>query len=105
MSDRKMAKWQAFDSIMDSKAIVNELSLEKEKISRPIISNDQVNEINEVIIYACINKLQVTTTYFNNESLCKFTDYIEYIDTIKKRITFKNHSFLYFKDVINVCML
>ena len=43
MSDRKMIKWQPFNSLMNSKQVVKEIIQDKGKIAMPILSDDQLS--------------------------------------------------------------
>lgn len=101
MSDRKMLKWQAFDSVMNSKKAVNQINSRKNKISLPILSEEQLLLIEDNISKAFECKLVIKIIYYNNGFLCEFLDYILRIDIIKKRIIFQNHSYLNFNQIIN----
>ncbi len=102
MSDRKMIKWQPFDSVMHTKKIVNELSYKKEKIETPILSADQYEEIEFNIKYAIDNNIMVEIKYFNNGNILIFTGNIKKIDKIKTKIIFSNYFSLYFSQIIFV---
>ncbi len=102
MKDRKMTKWLPFDSVTSSKNAVNKLEYERNKIEKPILSEDELNEIEENIIRAYQLKQTITIHYYENGYIKKITNKIHKIDTIKKRIIFCDHSFIYFNQVLDV---
>lgn len=104
MSDRKMIKWQPFDSVMNSKKIVNELNFNKGKINIPILSEEQLLEIENNIIKAYECDLFIKIKYLKNGDVFLMNEKIKYIDKIKKRITFKNYSIVYFTQIINASL-
>ena len=50
--DRGMIKWMPFNSVVSNKEILYYLIKEKEKITKPHISEDETNEFEKTIIDA-----------------------------------------------------
>lgn len=102
MSDRKMIKWQPFDSVMNSRSVVNELSYQKEEINMPVLSEEQLYEIQNNLLIGFECNVCVTIKFVKNNHICSVKDKIFKIDVHKKRIILENHSILYFNSIIEV---
>ena len=50
--DRGMIKWMPFNSLVSNKDVMKSLILEKNKISKPIISEEDSKRIEELVIEA-----------------------------------------------------
>lgn len=105
MSDRKMIKWQAFDSVMNSKRAVKEISKEKRKISMPVLSYDDYENIEENIMKSVNLKSLIKITYFENGEIKTIKSSITKIDPVKKRITLKCNSHIYFSQITNAILI
>ena len=105
MSDRKMMKWQPFDSLTNSKKMKHELALNKQKSSMPTLSQDQIESINENLSYAYSCKILIKVTYFYNYKILYKEAYIKKIDKINKKIIFDDNSNLYYNQIINIDLL
>ena len=55
--DRGMIKWMPFNSVVASKDILYSLMKEKTKVTRPIMSDDEIKTIEDAIIDAYYLKL------------------------------------------------
>ena len=49
MSDRGMKKWAPYKSLIEQDVYLNKMKKEKEKISKPIISSEEAENINEIL--------------------------------------------------------
>ena len=50
--DRGIIKWQPFESLFSSQEIIKNLTLEKSKIAKPILSEEEISLLEEKIIEA-----------------------------------------------------
>ena len=105
MNDRKMKKWQPFDSLTNSAKMKHELALKKQKETMPTLSQDQVERINENLSNAYSNKILVKLTYFSNNKILKRDTFIKKIDLINKNIVINENITIPFKYVINIDLL
>lgn len=106
MSDRGMIKWQPFDSLTSSKKMVQHILHEKEKIPKPVLSEEQLREIQEKLWEGYHNQLNLRITYFfQGKYQVKQNVLILEIQVNQKRILFEDSSFLYFDQIIHVAFL
>lgn len=99
--DRGMIKWIAFDSVMPSKNVASFLANEKENISMPILSDEQILSIEENLIKAFYNHENINVKYFYNGKILSINSKIKKIDFIFKKIYF-NNKVLLFDQIIEI---
>lgn len=99
--DRGMIKWQPFNSVISSKQVVKSLVHEKEKINRPILSSEEIEELEEKIIDAYYCQSDVTLQYYKNGYIEQAKGKIKKIDCISKKI-YLNNLLLFFNQVISI---
>ena len=86
MSDRGMKKWNAYKSLPEHDPAIRGTMNERYKIPRPIISSEEAEIINEILVNYHGELLDVE--YYRNEELHNLTDTIKKIDTYSRKITF-----------------
>lgn len=99
--DRGMIKWQPFNSVISSKYIVKSLVHEKEKINKPILSQEEIEQIEKKIIDAYYCQIDITLQYYKNGYLQIAKGKIKKIDCISKKI-YLNNLFLLFNQIISI---
>ncbi len=102
MSDRKMIKWQPFNSLMNSKQVVKEIIQDKGKIAMPILSDDQLSILEEKIILAYESGMKVNITYYKNGYLYLINTNIKSIDKTNRKVFIKNNQYLYFNTIVDI---
>ena len=102
--DRGMIKWMPFNSLMNGRIIVNNLLDEKSKIKRPILSDDEIGEIENNIINAYYTQNKIIITYYKNGYLLKTKSLIKKIDYTRKIIYLDNNINLLFRQITNIIL-
>ena len=102
MSDRGMKKWLPFDSLTDTNKMKHEISKKKIKIEKPILSEDQLNLIEEKILEAYFNKDVIKIYYYFNNNIIIRQEKIKSIDNNKKQIILSDNTKILFKQITNV---
>lgn len=100
--DRGFIKWQPFDSVTSSKAMVKKLLIEKSKVDKPVMSDEQKEVIENKIMDAFYANMAVNVVYYRNGFMINTKNKIKKIDSIYKRIYLDNGLILYFNQIINV---
>ena len=101
MHDRGMIKWMPFNSVVNTKYIVNSIEKEKRKISKPILSDEQIAEIENNILESFINKVPISFKIYQAGYIYEFIDTVTNIDSSKKIIVLANHKKIYFREIIS----
>ncbi len=102
MSDRGMKKWLPFDSLTNTNKMKHELSKKKIKIEKPILSEDQLINLDNKIMEAFFNKDIIKISYYFNNNIIKKEVRIKSIDYNKKQILLSDNTKLYSKQIINI---
>lgn len=102
--DRGMIKWQPFESLTPSKKVVNAILDEKSKIKKPILSIEQQQEIEEKLVEAFYEQIEVTFKIYKNGYIKKITSSILEMDYTYKKITLKNKDKILFQQIIEIAL-
>lgn len=102
INDRKMVKWQPFDSLTNTKKLTKDILKEKDRIPMPTLSNDQENELEANILEAYYNAEEIIITYYHNGYIYKKETTIKFIDKNKKQVILNDKSILYFKQILKI---
>ena len=100
--DRGIIKWQPFESLTSSKQIMQSLIHEKSKIMKPILSEEEISEIEQNIVDAYYSGENITIFYYKNGFIHNIKGKIIKIDHIYKMIYLNNNLNLFFKQIIKV---
>lgn len=99
--ERGIIKWRPFDSVISGNKVVKELLKERSKIKRPILSEEQENNLEQKLVIAFYTNSEVKVAYFNNGKINNFQDQIKKIDSIYHKIYFCHHTLL-FEQIIEI---
>ncbi len=102
MHDRGEIKWAPFNSIINGKYIVSEIENKKKRINKPMLSDEQINNIEKTILEALTNKVMVDLTFYKEGFLYHDKGIILKVDSSLKKIYLNNTHILYFWDIINI---
>lgn len=81
---RKMVKWAPFVSLKEQTIYLNKLKQERLKVSRPLLSEDEMNAINDVLVNYSGQKLNIT--YYDQGFVKEIVTTIRKIDPYQKKI-------------------
>lgn len=101
MQDRGMIKWAPFNSVVNSKYIVEAIIIEKSKIRKPILSDEQIAEIEDNILESFINQIPLSFKIYQGGFIKEIKGTVVKIDSVKTRIFLDNHKYLYFREIIS----
>jgi len=101
MQDRGYVKWAPFNSVINDKLIKREMLKKQEKIDKPVLSEDQIEFLNNKIFEVYTNHIKIKLTIFKDNKIINLIGYINKIDINKKYIIF-NKSIIFFNQIINV---
>jgi len=101
MQDRSYIKWEPFNSIINDKKIIEEIKNKEKECDKPILSEDQIEILNEKIFEAYTNHIKIKLSIFKNRNIICLTGYINNINSNKKYVTF-NNSHIFLNQIINI---
>lgn len=103
MHDRGMIKWAPFNSVISGKYLMNNIEKEKSKIPKPLLSDEQILNIENIIKEAYINQVFVELTIYKAGYINTFKSLIINIDQVNQKLFLQNHKPIYFCEIISCC--
>ncbi len=102
MLDRGMIKWQPFDSLISSKEVINSILVEKNKINKPILSMDQMEDLNQKIYESYYNQSLVIIKYFQDNNINQIKGKITAINQTTKIILINQSLKLHISQILQI---
>ena len=100
MSDRGMKKWAPYKSLPEQEKYLKKLKENQEKVSRPVMSSDEAEEINEILVNYAGEEILIT--YWRNEKINTFSSVLKKIDIDNKKIVLPDRKTIYFHELIKL---
>ena|SRR5574344_820169 len=100
--DRGMIKWQPFDSLTSTKKMCYDILQNKNKIQIPILSEDQLIDLENNILKSYYNRDLVIINYYYDGKINTKEVKIKYLDKYKKQLILSDGSIIYFEQIINI---
>lgn len=101
MHNRNEVKWNPFNSLMNGNKIINELASTQTKCAKPILSEDQLNEISKTLIESLTTKSKINIKYYENGNFYNLEGIINFFDKFNKYIIITNKK-IYLNQIINI---
>lgn len=102
--DRKMMKWMPFNALLEQGDHIQDLLHGRSKKEMPLLSADQLSELNYKLEVAYLFKNEVEITYYKDGATYKIDGVITRTDMYNKLI-FINESFVSALQIINIEMI
>lgn len=102
--DRKMMKWMPFNALLEQGDHLRELIEARNQEDKPILSDDQLAELNYDLQRAYMSQDFVEITYFKQRKRHKVKGHIHQIDIQNKMLMIANEG-LYAEEVLNIVFL
>lgn len=100
MSDRGMVKWNPFNAVAPGSYMINEVLQEKNKVSMPILSDDQKLMLQSKMIEAFNNQEIIKVKYFRNGKYYVREGIITNIDPNSQKIVINRAFSVFFSQII-----
>jgi hypothetical protein len=101
-TNRGMIKWAPFSAVTPGNSMVNDVLAKKNKVEMPILSDDQINEINNKITTAFRNKDVIKVKYYKAGKFYEKQGIITEIDTNNAKIVLNNDFSVFFSQIIKI---
>lgn len=102
--DRGIIKWLPFESLTPNKKVIDTILYEKNKVKKPILSLEQQQEMEEKIIEAFYEQIEITLKIYINGYIKTIISPILEIDYTYKKIILKNKDIILFKQIVEVVL-
>ena len=101
MQDRSYIKWAPFNSLINDKRVIREITQKKNIVDKPTLSEDQIEYLNDKIFEAYTNHIKVNLSIYKNQNVINLIGFVNNINVGKKYITF-NNTHIYFNQILNI---
>lgn len=102
MHDRDNIKWAPFNSVINGNELIKEIKKEKSRKEKPVLSEDQLAELEKIIFEVFNNQSVVEIIFFRSNHFYKITGIITKVDTAQKKIIINNKNSYYFSNIIKI---
>lgn len=100
MSDRGIKKWNAYKSLIEQTDSLRELDSSLKLDERPILSSDQEEEINELLVN--YHHQEVEIKFYRNRKIMVFCGVIEKIDPVNRCLIIEDRKKILLSEVIGL---
>lgn len=83
---RGIVKWQAFKTMPEQYEQLEQYIQDQNKIDKPILDDDQLNELNNTLIFKMYNDPSIELRYFENGYIKTKVGYIHKVDVHTKTL-------------------
>lgn len=103
MSDRGMKKWAPYRSLVEQMPSLEKTKEKKTKIEKPLISNEEAECINEILVNYQGEELFIA--YFRNGKLYEENIFIKKIDIYEKKLVLPNRRSIKLSEIVKLAKL
>lgn len=100
MSDRGMKKWAPYRSLVEQMPSLEKTKQKKTQIEKPLISNEEAECINEVLVNYQGEELFIA--YFRNGKLYEENIFIKKIDIYEKKLVLPNRRSIKLSEIVKL---
>lgn len=100
-SKDRQGKWLPFDALTGFKTSLRKVEYDKDKINKPVISLDQLEEMNEVITSALNLQEEVIIKFYRGGYIYEISGLINKVDPINKVIIIADQN-IKFNMIVNI---
>lgn len=95
-----MKKWAPYKSLKEQWSTLDNVHVDNRKIEKPTISNEEAEEINELLVN--YHGQEVIISFYRNGNIIDEVGFIKKIDTFEKKIYMTNRKVIYLKELISI---
>ncbi|WP_210126474.1 MULTISPECIES: YolD-like family protein [unclassified Staphylococcus] len=83
---RGMVKWQPFKTMPEQYERLEQYVEDQNKIDKPLLSDDQLYELNETLMFKMLNDPEVIISYYESGYIKKIEGYIRKVDDYEQML-------------------
>ncbi|MEQ7790772.1 YolD-like family protein [Staphylococcus nepalensis] len=83
---RGMVKWQAFKTLPEQYERLEQYIQDQNKIDKPILSDDQLSELNDTLVFKMFHDPVITVNYYEDGYIKNIEGYIRKVDDYEQML-------------------
>lgn len=103
--DRGIQKWASFSALTEQVDFIDSMYLDSMKCDIPILSEDELKELNNIIIDIAYNKDDVLITHYKNGVIVLYEGKISRLDNNYKRVYISKFDYIDVSKIIGISKL
>lgn len=100
-NDRGMIKWMPFKSLPQDE-VLKKILKEKERIAKPILSKEQLEELEKRLVEAFYEQIDMTLTIYSGGFIKKITSRVIKLNSSHRTILLQNHVTVHFNQILDI---
>lgn len=100
--NRDNIRWAPFNSVINGNDVIKELKDEQSRFKKPVLSEEQINELEEQIMDSYFSKTKINIIYYKNEHAYKTQGIVTKINSATKNITINDKNTIYFGNILKI---
>ena len=102
MSNRSQAKWAPFNAVAPGEEMVRDVLKRKNVVKMPILSEDQINDLENKLINSYNNQVKISIKYFRAGRYYLREGIVANIDVLGRKIALNDEYNLFFSQIIEI---
>jgi hypothetical protein len=100
MSERGIKKWAPYKSLVEQEKYLKKLHEDGQKVEKPLLSEDEAQEINEILVNYQGEELEIK--YWRNNKINTVISILNKIDPNNKKIVLPERRAIYFNELVSL---
>lgn len=100
MSDRGMKKWLAYKSLIEQAPSLENILTKRERVEKPIVSQDMKEKINDILTNYQGETLVVT--FFRDNKIIQDEIIVKKIDMVERKLVLNSRRVIHFGEIVNL---
>ena len=97
MNDRRNMKWKPFNAVIPGNELRN-----KKILKVPILSQNEILELEELLKFSLYTGEKITITYLKNNNIITEVKIVKKINSVNKNIYFTDSNIINFRQICNI---
>lgn len=102
MNNHETTKWAPFNAVVNGNELLSNIMEEKSKVDKPILSDEQINNLEVKIMKSYRKKSEIKLIYYKNGTSNIIDGQITKLDAINKVINLNYCTNINFNDIIDI---
>ena len=102
MNNRSQAKWAPFNAVAPGAEMISDVLKRKYVVKMPILSDDQITEIENKLINSYNNQVKISIKYFRSGRYYLREGIVANIDVLGRKIALNDEYNIFFSQIIEI---